>query len=391
MGRRDPAGLGIARCSGRGRRGRRRTGRAPSADDRDVWGAPARSELGAGLPRRAGVRRADLVAQPGYSPDTRGFLSPDPLPGVPGTAWSGNPYHYAGNDPVGHADPLGPAPGHRRGAARLSRRDGPERLGEDDRLGRGELGVPGGRSHDRRRRGPDVHGGGRACRDRVDGGVRSDGLGRGKRRRSEVHHRRRRLGPGRRGRTYRRCVRRRGGAAGMALGRGAFLATTSPTLRGAVGGGLSGVVSGMVGRGVAGEDPFDPRGLATDLLIGGAAGAVGGRLGAGHGGDPELVPDPPEVPPFIYRGGGTSPGNFRLRPGEEALSFRDSLSDPLPPAKPVFNKSEYVEVDTSKLPPGSVVPDGVVGSAETPPGHVSVYVDDPEILKEAAVKFKFPK
>jgi hypothetical protein len=182
-----------------------------------------------------------------------------------------------------------------------------------------------------------------------------------------------------------------GGAAGMALGRGAFLATASPTLRGAMGGGLSGAVSGMVGRGVAGEDPFDPRGLATDLLIGGAAGAVGGRLGAGRGGDPEHVPDPPEVPPFIYRGGGTSPSNFRLRPGEEALSFRDSLSDPLPPAKPVFTKPEYVEVDTSKLPPGSVVPDGVVGSAETPPGHVSVYVDDPKVLQDAATKFKFPK
>ena len=29
---------------------------------------------------------------------------------MPGTAWAGNPYHYAGNDPVGRADPLGLRP-----------------------------------------------------------------------------------------------------------------------------------------------------------------------------------------------------------------------------------------------------------------------------------------
>ena len=43
--------------------------------------------------------------------------------------------------------------------------------------------------------------------------------------------------------------------------------------------------------------------------------------------------------------------------------------------------------------PASVVAvvDGVVGSAVTPPGHVSVYVDDPKVLQDAATKFKFPK
>ena len=45
-----------------------------------------------------------------YDPGTRAFLSPDPVPPVPGTAYAANPYHYAGNDPIGFADPLGLKP-----------------------------------------------------------------------------------------------------------------------------------------------------------------------------------------------------------------------------------------------------------------------------------------
>ena len=45
-----------------------------------------------------------------YDAATRAFLSPDPLPPVPGEAWSANPYHYAANDPIGWADPLGRRP-----------------------------------------------------------------------------------------------------------------------------------------------------------------------------------------------------------------------------------------------------------------------------------------
>lgn len=100
-----------------------------------------------------------------------------------------------------------------------------------------------------------------------------------------------------------------------------------------------------------------------------------------------------EIPAVIYRGGGKSPSNFRLREGEDALSFRDSLSNPLPPGRPVMHPGkDWVGIDTSKLPPGSVVPDGVPGSSVTPPGHVSVYVDDPMRLKEAIIEWgKFPK
>ncbi len=45
-----------------------------------------------------------------YDPGTRSFLSTDPLPGLPGDPVWANPYHYAGNDPVGAVDPLGLRP-----------------------------------------------------------------------------------------------------------------------------------------------------------------------------------------------------------------------------------------------------------------------------------------
>lgn len=45
-----------------------------------------------------------------YDPATRGFLSTDPLESVVGSGWSGNPYSYAGNDPMPALDPLGLRP-----------------------------------------------------------------------------------------------------------------------------------------------------------------------------------------------------------------------------------------------------------------------------------------
>ena len=45
-----------------------------------------------------------------YDPATRAFLSADPLEPVTGAAWAANPYSFAGNDPVGSADPLGLRP-----------------------------------------------------------------------------------------------------------------------------------------------------------------------------------------------------------------------------------------------------------------------------------------
>ncbi|MGH3694713.1 MAG: DUF6531 domain-containing protein [Pseudonocardiaceae bacterium] len=45
-----------------------------------------------------------------YDPTTRAFLTPDPLPAVPGTPTAPNPYHYANNNPINLLDPLGLRP-----------------------------------------------------------------------------------------------------------------------------------------------------------------------------------------------------------------------------------------------------------------------------------------
>jgi len=45
-----------------------------------------------------------------YDPASRGFLSVDPLDPVAGAGWAGNPYSYAGNDPLHALDPQGLKP-----------------------------------------------------------------------------------------------------------------------------------------------------------------------------------------------------------------------------------------------------------------------------------------
>ena len=45
-----------------------------------------------------------------YDPSTHSLLSPDPLEPVLGAGWAGNPYSYAGNDPVNLSDPTGLRP-----------------------------------------------------------------------------------------------------------------------------------------------------------------------------------------------------------------------------------------------------------------------------------------
>ena len=45
-----------------------------------------------------------------YDPAARGFLSTDPLAPVLGAGWDGNPYSYAGNNPLNASDPTGLRP-----------------------------------------------------------------------------------------------------------------------------------------------------------------------------------------------------------------------------------------------------------------------------------------
>lgn len=93
----------------------RRTTRA--ADDADPWqtlvdlggsGLPGGIALGAdGSLQVAGL---EWMGARAYDSSSRGFLSVDPISAPAGAAWAGNPYSFAGNDPLHAIDPLGLAP-----------------------------------------------------------------------------------------------------------------------------------------------------------------------------------------------------------------------------------------------------------------------------------------
>jgi hypothetical protein len=89
------------------------------------------------------------------------------------------------------------------------------------------------------------------------------------------------------------------------------------------------------------------------------------------------------IPERLYRLGKPNPGNLKARPGEDGVSFWDTLANPqshpaggqpiFPPGKPWF------AVDPKRLPNGSVIP--------TPPqGHWIVKNVPPEQIREAVVE-----
>ncbi len=86
----------------------------------DVWAATTGSGVAPlpGVPAGVGVGPTGDLTVGGlewlgarvYDPASRGFLSADPLDPVAGAAWAGNPYAYAGNDPLHALDPTGLKP-----------------------------------------------------------------------------------------------------------------------------------------------------------------------------------------------------------------------------------------------------------------------------------------
>ena len=70
--------------------------------------APAGLQVGPG--GQVYVAGLAMLGARAYDPMTRSFLSTDPLPPVTGTAWGGNPYSYAANDPLHALDPSGLRP-----------------------------------------------------------------------------------------------------------------------------------------------------------------------------------------------------------------------------------------------------------------------------------------
>ncbi len=81
------------------------------AGPRDPWGATdAPGPVGLGWRGELHLDGLTWLRNRAYDPASRGFLSPDPLPPVPGTPVAANPYHYANNDPLNLLDPLGLRP-----------------------------------------------------------------------------------------------------------------------------------------------------------------------------------------------------------------------------------------------------------------------------------------
>lgn len=81
------------------------------ASPRDPWGAPVSGfdmpAFGLGFRGEVEFGADTWLRHRVYQPGSRAFLQRDPLPPVPGSAVSGNPYHYATNNAIGLADPLG--------------------------------------------------------------------------------------------------------------------------------------------------------------------------------------------------------------------------------------------------------------------------------------------
>ena len=91
-----------------------RTARSADGAANDPWSAGAATDLpgalGIGAAGELTVGGLEWLGARVYDPASRGFLSVDPLDPVPGAGWAGNPYSYAGNDPLHALDPLGLRP-----------------------------------------------------------------------------------------------------------------------------------------------------------------------------------------------------------------------------------------------------------------------------------------
>ncbi|WP_439691435.1 hypothetical protein ACRQ4B_10725 [Curtobacterium sp. SP.BCo] len=93
----------------------RRSTRA--ADDADPWrtltsldGPALPGGIALGSDGLLQVASLEWMGARAYDSSSRGFLSVDPVTAPAGAAWAGNPYSFAGNDPLHAIDPLGLAP-----------------------------------------------------------------------------------------------------------------------------------------------------------------------------------------------------------------------------------------------------------------------------------------
>lgn len=86
--------------------------RSARTDATDPWGLAGheRDALALGAAGELFVGGLEWLGARLYDPVARGFLAVDPLDPVPGAGWAGNPYAYAGNDPLHALDPTGLRP-----------------------------------------------------------------------------------------------------------------------------------------------------------------------------------------------------------------------------------------------------------------------------------------
>jgi RHS repeat-associated protein len=249
---------------------------------RDPWGAPARPS---DVPRLGYRGEVEFDGQHWLrnrvnEPASRSFLLPDPRPPVPGTAWAANPYHYAANNPIAMADPLGLRPvteaelqEYRDGMNRNVWQQAGDFVSDNwEYIAAGAMIVVGvGLMF------TGVGGPAGVAIMAASGGLISAGASAGIQRymTGEVDW----------GQV---AIAGATGAAagGLGFAAGAYvngtraLATASPFVRGAVVGATENVVGGAAARGLTGRNPFDPTAMGTDLLTGGGVGGVGGHLGS---------------------------------------------------------------------------------------------------------------
>jgi RHS repeat-associated protein len=250
-----------------------------ATDGRDVWGAPASVTPQLGDSGEVEFAELRWLRARVYDPRTRAMLAPDPLPPIAGAGWAGNPYAYAGNDPIGLADPAGLRPV-----------TDAELKAYRDAMGGGIVGDTGhwiAEHKDEIIAGALIAGGvlvmatgfgGPIGAAMISGGLIAAGTSAAVQKITK-------------GNVNWGQVAVNGMIGVAAGGVGAFagaaaggLDIASPLARAAVVNGTEGAASnltaGAISRGVYGQNPLDPGGIATDLLVGGGAGAVGGSLGS---------------------------------------------------------------------------------------------------------------